>query len=234
MAAVTHFSFFPRQLLIDQYCSKNLLAIQEALSIFFEMLEGNVESKVHAFNLLFNLSVHMNLIVEHLPRLEGEGMLDAEPSPPTSDLLKSACAPCRFTARPRLTPVTIAHWVPSGPLTVRLRGRPPDAQPLQVVADDLYSKLCEMLLWMVHRRVSDASVWQAAFNCFTTFVTSFGHIDKTRLNQVDLKVFPAFLRYIPGQSETVRRHIIGMIANRLYGAGASGASGASGACVPPC
>ena len=54
------------------------------------MLEGTSESKVHAFNLLFNMSVHMNLISEHLPRLEGEALPDAPPSPPASQLAQSA------------------------------------------------------------------------------------------------------------------------------------------------
>jgi hypothetical protein len=51
---------------------------------------------------------------------------------------------------------------------------------LQAASDDLYAKLCEMLLWIVHRRVSDAAAWQAAFQCFLTFVTQFGLIDRTR------------------------------------------------------
>ena len=33
---------------------------------------------------------------------------------------------------------------------------------------------------------------------------------------VDLKVFPAFLRFVPFQSPTLQRHIICMIVNRLY------------------
>ena len=35
---------------------------------------------------------------------------------------------------------------------------------------------------------------------------------------VDLKVFPAFLRYVPFQSPTLQRHIVCMIVNRLYAA----------------
>ena len=37
-----------------------------------------------------------------------------------------------------------------------------------------------MLLWMVHRRVTDSAAWQAAFQCFVAFVTYFGYIDKAR------------------------------------------------------
>jgi hypothetical protein len=33
---------------------------------------------------------------------------------------------------------------------------------------------------------------------------------------VDLKVLPAFLRFLPQQTETVRRHLIGMLVNRMY------------------
>ncbi len=86
--------------MIDQYCSNNVVAIQEALSVFFEMLEGNLDSKIHAFNLLFNLSIHMNLMVEHLPRLEGEALPDAPPSPPASQLQQSALWFCRAHAPP--------------------------------------------------------------------------------------------------------------------------------------
>jgi len=116
-----------------------------------------------------------------------------------------------------------------------------------MVSDDLYTKLCEMLLWMVHRRVHDQAAWQTAFQCFVTFVASVGYVDKARyarrrqtsarwpvaaphlapaadacalldcsLNQVDIKVFPAFLKYVPYQSDALRRQIINMIVNRLY------------------
>jgi len=42
------------------------------------------------------------------------------------------------------------------------------------------------------------------------------------LNQVDIKVFPAFLRYVPYQSDALRRQIINMIVNRLYEASEKG------------
>jgi hypothetical protein len=75
------------QLLLDQYCTGNSEAIQESLSVFFEMLEGNSESQVHAFTLLFNLAVHINLMSEHLPRLEGEaGLPESAPVPSASQI----------------------------------------------------------------------------------------------------------------------------------------------------
>ena len=163
--------------MIDQYCAGNIAATQEALSIFFEMLEGDSESKVHAFNLLFNLAVHVNLMMEHLPRLEGEALPGAAPSPPVSQLMQSRSAAVAQLLGSRVEMaklhVALYRWFISEP----------DAKHLQMVSDDLYTKLCEMLLWMVHRRVHDQAAWQTAFQSFVTFVASVGHVDKARYAQ---------------------------------------------------
>jgi hypothetical protein len=55
------------KLLIDIYCTEidGMNAAQILLALLFEMLSSSLtENKVHAFNLIFNLSVHINLLEE--------------------------------------------------------------------------------------------------------------------------------------------------------------------------
>lgn len=53
------------KLLIDIYCGDERAASQLLLSILFELLAApSAEVRLHAFNLLFNLSIHMNLLEE--------------------------------------------------------------------------------------------------------------------------------------------------------------------------
>jgi len=67
------------KVLIDLYCANDKLAIKHTLSIFFEMLETNkVEVKLHAFNLLFNLSIHVTLYEESTP-LQNPSIVDKVP-----------------------------------------------------------------------------------------------------------------------------------------------------------
>ncbi|ELR24330.1 uncharacterized protein ACA1_165090 [Acanthamoeba castellanii str. Neff] len=64
------------KLLVDMYCSDGDAASRLLLSLLFEMLESSqTHTKVHAFNLLWNLSIHMNLLEEiaTLPEEGGEG-----------------------------------------------------------------------------------------------------------------------------------------------------------------
>ena len=118
----------------------------------------------------------MNLISEHLPRLEGEALPDAAPSPPASQTAQSTSLRIPLRRPHHLTP-TLTHAPPPGAASISAAT---DIKQLQAVSDDLYYKLCEMLLWMVHRRVTDSAAWQAAFQCFVAFVTYFGYIDKAR------------------------------------------------------
>jgi hypothetical protein len=61
------------QLLVDMYVSDPAAASRIMLSLLFEMLDSSqTYTKVHAFNLLFNLSVHMNLL-EEVSSLEDSG-----------------------------------------------------------------------------------------------------------------------------------------------------------------
>lgn len=57
--------FWSAKLFVDMYCSDGAVASQVILSILFEMLASSIAStRIHAFNLLFNLSVHIHLLEE--------------------------------------------------------------------------------------------------------------------------------------------------------------------------
>lgn len=143
------------KIMIDQYCTRDLDASAQLLALFFELLEGNNESKVHAFNLLFNLAVHVNMYDEYFPKLG-------------ADHAKSAHYFDRTFA---VSFVLLAH---------KKKCETTGFKVVREIEDDLFDKLCEMLLWILHRRVTDRAVWLAAFNCTLTFICNHGEIDKDR------------------------------------------------------
>ncbi|KAL6073543.1 Protein timeless [Balamuthia mandrillaris] len=61
------------KLLVDMYCADESTSSRIMLSLFFEMLgSDNSDTQIHAFNLLLNLSVHINLM-EPIPALDTSG-----------------------------------------------------------------------------------------------------------------------------------------------------------------
>lgn len=51
---------------------------------------------------------------------------------------------------------------------------------VQDLMDDLYEKLCEMVLWILHRRVTERPVWLAALNCILMMICHNAHVDKEK------------------------------------------------------
>lgn len=78
---------------MDQYCFGEVAAQQQLLSLFFELLdESSTESKVHAFNLLFNIVVHANMMAEYFPKVGGEKIGgDAAPQSPQEYFAGTLC-----------------------------------------------------------------------------------------------------------------------------------------------
>lgn len=54
------------KVLMDQYVSGDLLAIQSMMTVFLEMLDSNdPDTMVHAYDLLLNLSIHAHFIEDN-------------------------------------------------------------------------------------------------------------------------------------------------------------------------
>lgn len=59
------------KILVDIYCAADAVAIDAISAVFLELLAGDTDSRVHAFNLAFNLSVHLYLLEEAYPLQAG-------------------------------------------------------------------------------------------------------------------------------------------------------------------
>jgi len=154
------------KLLMDIYCTDLELASKIVLSIVLEMLQHPaIETRLTAFNLIFNLSVHMNLY-EELPFFDSDE-----------------------------------------------QGITPTVQRIQ---DDLCDILKEMLLALIHHQETRRKIWFSGMNLLFYFITDNGHILKDRLNGLDVRIVPAFFRYIDYISDEVFRNLVRILMNLLY------------------
>jgi len=118
------------------------------------------------------LAIHANLISENVPRFDpGDNSSDAVPS--------------ILTPRPKLeesTLVLFLFFFFFGSCQ-RCKSSHLDLYEIENILSDLFDKLCEMLLYMVHTLVIEPAVWQTAFNCFLFFVANHGAVDLEKYSQ---------------------------------------------------
>lgn len=85
-----------------------------------------------------------------------------------------------------------------------------------VIQDDLFRKLKELILWIVHKKNTSSLVWESALNCFLYFSVADGLVDKSRLMEVDLRFLVNCMSIIKRMNDDTKHFILRMIMNQLY------------------
>ena len=97
------------------------------------MSTNSPDTKLHAFNMLFNLSIHINLLED------GNAFFD---------------------------------------VNSQARDTIGETPRMKIVQQDLYSKVCEMILQPVYKDEPSPKVWNAALSCWLFFVAHQGMIKR--------------------------------------------------------
>lgn len=141
------------------------------LSIFFEMLRSsNVDTRVHAFNILFNLSVHINLLDEiPIPTMTRTGTISSASSNQTHP---------NHSRSHSQVPM-------SGPEfdyeNTKIKPKAEGANStLSKTTEQLFEFLKEMVLFLFHANEANERVWLNALHCILYFITEAGKIDRAK------------------------------------------------------
>jgi len=162
------------------------------------MLEGSVPVQKHAFDLLFNMAVHANLFDD----------LSASGNPQSDNAVEEGF----FFSLLLLLLLLFSLYDAFGLVSLGEKIK----FTTEMIHEDLFQKLREMIYSIFHRRKMEGSLWKTALSCLFFFLSGNGNICSRRLNQVDIRWIPVFLSRAKGLSDFACRQLIKMLVNLLY------------------
>ena len=120
------------------------------------MLDGILPVKRHAFDLLFNLSIHANLYEDlahqAIDTSNPEGWIQQKQTNKTKTKTKTK----------------------TKNLDVK------KAYTAELIQEDLFQKLKEMIFYIFHKRFPESALWKSALNCLLFFVAAEGKLIRRR------------------------------------------------------
>jgi hypothetical protein len=158
------------KLIMDMYCQDSIeLASSSLLSVLLELIQFDqpVDTKIHAFNLIFNLSTHLHMF-EEVSFFNGG-------TPPSST--SSTQTPNPSSLPPHASPLRTPHQSHPPLLHPNLQGSTPTINKIQ---NELFSIVKELLLALVQQRETNRRLWFSGLSCLLYFMTDTGLIDKEK------------------------------------------------------
>jgi hypothetical protein len=173
------------KLIMDMYCQDSIETASAALlTILLELSapEQLIDTKIHAFNLIFNLSTHLHMFEE----VSFFGPPQASP------------ASSSYSSLPGYSPLT---------------GATPTTHRIQC---ELFSMVKELLLIQCQQGETNRKLWYSGLNCLLYFMTDAGFIETEKLQGLDVRVIAAFFKNLDYINDSIWRHLVRILVNRLY------------------